>query len=97
MKTSGFTLPEKCPRGLSNCQPLGQVLSKDGGFICCGLNSPDERSESLDIYRHCWKNDSFDEMSDFDRRDVLDTVYVLVTALAIHENMEVSKQNGQDG
>ena len=87
---TGYTLPEACPRGRNDCQPLNQIIYLSGGFICCGLN--DVRSSPGDIFRHCWKNKSFDEMSDWDRRDIVATIAVLSGALAVHENIVINKE-----
>ncbi len=81
-------LPEHCPRGLDNCLPLRQAISNCGtSFICCGYNHKESRKVPQDVFRHCWKNDEIDEMSDWDRRDVIDTIAVLSGALSADENM----------
>ena len=81
-------LPEKCLRDRSDCCPLSQICEDDGdGFICCGLNDENSRTEIQDIFRHCWKTDNIDEMTDWDKRDIIDTISVLSKALSIRENI----------
>lgn len=87
---TGYTLPACCPRGRDDCEPLNQVVDEDSGFICCGLNNGSE--EAGDIFRHCWKNDTVDELSDWDRRDIVATIAVLSGALAVHENLVVNAE-----
>lgn len=82
-----IVLPDECLRGL-NCQPYAQIQSTCGeSFICCGANSPEERTVQQDEFRVCWKNDSFDEMSDWDRRDLTDTISVMAQALSVDANI----------
>ena len=87
-------LPQTCPRGLSDCRPLSQVVSDDGSsYICCGCSDPSTRSVQSDDVRHCWKNDAVDSMTDFDRRDVIDTISVLSGALSVIANTENSAKS----
>ena len=84
-------LPEHCPRGLKDCEPLSQIIAdEDGSFICCGLNDGETRTVEQDIFRHCWKTSAVDEMGDWDGRDIIDTISVLSQALSAHGNMELS-------
>lgn len=81
-------LPERCPRDLRDCMPLCQVIDDDGeGFICCGHNSESSRTVPGDLFRHCWKNSTIDELSDWDHRDIITTIYVLSGALTAHANI----------
>ena len=85
-------LPAACLRGRSDCQPLAQISSARGeSFICCGLSEKGSRSLLADEFRHCWKNEDCDEMSDCDERDVKDTVSVLAQALSAKANLDESE------
>ena len=84
-------LPDTCPRGLDDCEPLSQICSDSGEcFICCGYNDGKTREEEGDIFRHCWKNEFIDEMSDFEHRDLTDTISVMSQALSVDANMKCS-------
>jgi hypothetical protein len=84
-----LSLPDKCLRDRSDCEPLAQIASDNGkSFICCGLNDQETRSYPHDEFRHCWKNQVIDERTDWDRRDITDTISVLAQALSIKANME---------
>ena len=81
--------PEKCLRGLEDCQALAQIESDDGGsFICCGASDEDSRTLKRDRFRFCWKNDTIDQRDDLDERDVKDTISVLAQALSVDANMK---------
>ena len=85
-------LPESCPRSRTDCEPLSQILSDDGSsFICCGINDGSSRVYPSDGFRHCWKNAHVDELSDWDSRDIIDTISVLSQALSVKENRESNK------
>lgn len=89
-------LPEKCPRNLSPdvCRPLSQILADDkSSFICCGHSHRDFRKIKDDRFRLCWKNDEIDEMSDWDERDIKDTMSVMAQALSVDANMKLEKPN----
>lgn len=89
-----FYLPNKCLRGRSDCQPLAQIESDNGiSFICCGHNDRTSRTIPKDEFRVCWKNAEIDEMSDWDKRDITDTISILAQALSIDENI---KNNTKD-
>jgi len=83
-------LPTKCLRNRDDCEPLAQIESDESpkSFICCGRNDGCTRVEHLDEFRVCWKNGGIDELSDWDRRDIIDTVSVLAQALSIDENLK---------
>jgi hypothetical protein len=88
-----ITLPEKCLRG-ENCQPYAQIQSNCGeSFICCGLNSPEERGLPQDKFRVCWKNEVIDEMTDWDKRDLTDTISVMAQALSVDANIEANNDS----
>lgn len=92
-------LPKNCPRKRTDCQPLAQILeskkhkkSKKKGFICCGLNTPESRTEAQDIFRHCWKTHNVDEIGDWDHRDMLSTIAVMSMALTVEANMQNNRK-----
>ena len=83
-----ISLPEKCLRNRDDCQPLAQIESDcRESFICCGLNDPSKRTILVDRFRVCWKNDVIDELSDWDERDIKDTMSVLTQALSVDANL----------
>lgn len=93
-----ITLPEKCLRNLNDCNPLAQICSDNGNsFICCGKNDGRTRKIKQDEFRHCWVNSEIDELSDWDRRDISDTLSVLAQALSIDANInsEYSEKDNQ--
>lgn len=82
-------LPEKCVRGLLDCEPLALIRSDcDTSFICCGKNNGKTRKHKQDEFRHCWKSKEVDDMSDCDKRDLIDTISVLSQALSVDINSE---------
>lgn len=85
-------LPEKCLRGLSDCQPMSQIESDCGdSFICCGENNGADRVIATDRYTVCWKNDVIDDRSHWDFRDLADTVGVLAQGMSVIANREDMK------
>lgn len=93
-----INLPEKCLRNLTDCQPLSQVQSCNGvSFICCGINDGTTRKVLEDVHTVCWKNEDIDEISHWDRRDIIDTISVLSQALSVVENWRVSQGEEIDG
>lgn len=83
---------QKCMRQL-RAQPLQNIIATSGeSFICVGYNHPKERAVPQDRFCHCWKNNSADEHGHWDRRDLIDTVAVMATALSIDENIRVSEK-----
>ena len=82
-------LPEKCLRDRNDCEPLAQIQSDCGSsFWCCGRNDGATRKIERDEFRVCWKNEEIDEMSDWDKRDITDTISILAQALSIDENIK---------
>ena len=81
--------PEKCPRGLTDCQPLGQVLADDEStFVCCGerLNDPSERLVPQDSFTLCWKSqDGVDTLQWMDKYDMHSHLYVISRALLMDD------------
>jgi hypothetical protein len=73
--------------------PLQNIIATSGeSFICVGYNHPKERAVPQDRFCHCWKNNSTDEHGHWDRRDLIDTVAVMTTALSIDENIRVAEK-----
>ncbi len=99
--------PEKCPRGLSNCKPYGHIGSnigeeKEQSFFCCGKNDGTMSQIPEDIYTLCFKGEFRDNMSFNDRRDLVDTAQVIITALSnieldMLETASHAKLEAQDG
>jgi len=81
-------LPDKCLRGLDNCEPYAQIEADDGrSFICMGKNDGTTSKYAQDEFTVCWKNDDVDECSNWDRRDIIDTISVLSQGMSVHENV----------
>ncbi|WP_430318313.1 hypothetical protein [Pseudomonas nitroreducens] len=80
---------DKCLRGLK-CHPLQNLISSNGeSWICVGHNRPKDRQVVGDRFCHCWHNSVHDEHGHWDKRDLLDTVALMTTALSIDENIRV--------
>ena len=83
---------QTCIRKL-RASPLQNIIATSGeSFICVGYNHPKERQVPQDRFCHCWKNNSADEHGHWDRRDLIDTVAVMTTALSIDENILVPEK-----
>lgn len=88
---------ETCPRGLVDCTAVNNIISDDlkddvpASFVCVGYNRPENREVAHDRFTLCWKNSSVDEMGHWDKRDLIDTVSVIASALSIDENIIVSR------
>ena len=88
-----LVLPEKCLRSMSDCEPLAQIESDcKTSFICCGKNDAGSRTLDRDVYRVCFHNETIDERTDWDKRDITDTLSVLAQALSIEENQAMAGQ-----
>lgn len=80
-------LPERCLRNRKDCEPYAQIEVDDGSsFICMGRNNGNMSDQPGDIFTHCWKNETVDEMTFWDERDIIDTISVLAQGLSAHEN-----------
>jgi len=87
-------LPEKCLRNRKYCSPLAQIEADDGeSFICCGANDGSINDNHQDRFTLCWKNEVVNEESDWDRRDLIDTMAVISSALSVDENRMVSRDH----
>lgn len=83
-------LPESCPRGLTTCEPLAQLMADDppgSSFVCCGLNDGSGRQVPEDRFTVCFKNEAIDERGDWSERDIKDHLSVLAQALSADVNM----------
>lgn len=84
-------LPDTCLRGYEDCEPLAQIASDCGtSFICCGENDGSTRQVEQDRFRVCWKNEDIDEESDWDERDLINTISVLSGALSVDANRKAN-------
>lgn len=86
-----------CPRGKTDgsCTPLSNLLSSPdengcSSFFCIGSNSPDKRSVHQDRFTACFKNSLLDEEGHWDKRDLIDQMAVMTTALSVDENFKVA-------
>lgn len=92
MSDTGVFIPVVCPRKRTDCKSLEQVVSdNEASFVCCGAISEAERVISQDRFRVCWKNETVDEMGDYDDADMKDTISVLSQALSADEHIQRSK------
>lgn len=88
MKT-GFILPENCPRERTNCNPLAQIVSDDcESFFCCGQHDGSISKVLQDQYTVCFKGPHDDDISMYDKRDIIHNMAVLAQALAIIEEID---------
>jgi hypothetical protein len=88
-----ITLPKECPRKRDDCTSLSQIISDcKTSFICCGHNDPESRTVSGDNFRFCFKNNVIDEISDWDERDLKDTISVMAQALSVDGNMKINEE-----
>jgi hypothetical protein len=60
--------------------------------VCCGHIEKDYRTIPQDRFRVCWKNVDVDEMGDYDRRDLTDTLSVIAQALSVDANVEANNE-----
>jgi len=84
-------VPKKCLRK-TDCLPLSQIQSDcKSSFVCCGYSSIKSRKYKQDKFRVCWKSDDVDEVGDYDKTDILDTLSVLAQALSIDNHIKGEK------
>ena len=77
---------EKCPRGRSNCIPYSQIVADDGSsFFCCGRHDGSINKLLADKYTVCFKGPHDDDVSLYDKRDLVHHAAVLLRTLAIIE------------
>ena len=89
--------PIKCPRGLETCRSYGQVLSNeespmDGSFFCCGKNDGSMAPVKEDIYTKCFHGELRDDTTFHDRRDLIDEMNVISSALS-HIELDAMEGN----
>lgn len=73
-----------CLRKRNNCEAVSQIQSDcKTSFVCCGFNTPKNKTEEKDIFRLCWKNKVVDEIGDYDKIDMQDTITVLSYTLSV--------------
>lgn len=78
----------KCPRGLESCRSYGQVVTDDdnpmsSSFFCCGKNNgtmPGQLPE--DVFTLCFHGEFRNTISYNDRRDLIDQMHVIASALS---------------
>ena len=82
---------ETCPRERSDCMPLQNVVSdtEPRTFVCVGYNKPEDRTVAHDRFTMCWKNAEINDLSHWDKRDLLDTQSCIASALSIDENIRI--------
>lgn len=86
-------LPEKCPRKEKDCEPYALLMSTcKRSFNCVGKNDGTNREILQDEYRVCFKNKTINEMTDYDKRDIIDTLSILAQGLSIIENIETNNK-----
>lgn len=94
----GLWRPDYCPRGCDDCQALSQIISQGhGSFMCVGENDGSRREIKQDKYRVCFKNSAIDEMTDYDKRDLIQTQATMAWALSIIEELEQPEGEQQPG
>ncbi len=79
--------PIRCPRGLTTCRAYGQVVSNEeaplsGSFFCCGKNDGSMAPVEQDIYTKCFHGEYCDIQTFHDRRDLVDEMNVISSALS---------------
>lgn len=84
-----YKLPKKCLRGI-DCMPLSLIIDTSNGFLCCGLNK--SRNEPIDIFTHCFKNESTDTQFDMSKQDLLSTISIFSMAMSIELTLERGRE-----
>lgn len=80
---------DTCPRHLSNCSPLANVVADDGStFVCCGLSEPAGRTVPEDSFRLCFVSETTDTIYDHDEVDLRDLAAVICDSLALAHRIE---------
>lgn len=80
----GFHDPLYCPRGMTDCKALAQIIGEaHSSFVCCGENNGVGASVPTDAYRFCHKTaDGVDVLMNHDQRDMAHIAAVYSWALA---------------
>lgn len=99
-----------CPRGLTTCVPLDNVIADDGfkSFVCVGLNDGSNRTVVTDYLTLCVRAGGsrnnqatqvgweVDELTHVDRLDLGDQAAVISSALVMDERLSVQiEQSGE--
>jgi len=93
----GIMMPGFCPRECTDCTPLASLITvwdddkSKRQYTCVGENDGTNRVVPGDELRHCFKNDEIDQKQDWDQRDVVDTVSVLMQGLSLHTNKKLNQ------
>lgn len=92
-----FILPDKCIRGLNNCQPYAQIVGENKkSFFCCGENDGSDRVIDQDKYTLCFKNDQIDDLTHNDKRDLTHQAAVLIQALSVIEELDMMEPHDKN-
>ena len=81
-----------CFRCRHDCTPVANIAADEEAksFVCVGFNKKEDRALPQDRFTLCWKNKAVDERGHWDKRDLLDTVSVIMQALSTDENIRVN-------
>jgi len=84
-----IVLPEKCLRERTNCNPYSQIAADNcESFFCVGLHDGTLSKVLQDKYTVCFKGEHDDQISMYDKKDIVHNAAVLIGALAIIEELE---------
>ena len=77
---------EKCPRKLTNCKPIANVVPNDlSSIVCVGYHDGKKKSDTQDRFRHCFKSHVTDTMFDYDEYDLKSVSSVFMEAILMDE------------
>lgn len=77
---------ESCPRNLTNCTPLSNIVSDNNEtFVCVGTSEVSSRSNPQDKFRHCFKSDTTDSIYDYDEYDLKSVIATMSAALLLED------------
>jgi hypothetical protein len=92
-----FELPEKCLRGRNNCDPISQIAADDeSSFFCVGQHDGSIAKVLQDKYTCCFKGDHDDDVSLYDKRDLIHHMAVFAEAIAIIQQREENEAVDND-
>ena len=81
-------LPDKCLRERTNCDPYAQIAADNNeSFFCCGVHDGSINKLLQDKYTVCFKGPHDDDVSLYDKRDLIHNASVLIQAIAIIEEL----------
>lgn len=82
-----IVIPSDCPRGLTSCIALANIISDDSSsFFCCGENNGEGVEVEQDKYTTCFKGEFRDEIAHSDKRDLTHQAATIIQALAVVES-----------